>query len=53
MWKKVTMMVYIDNDAADNLSIITHHIDRFIDLDSWPEIKSVCDVKIENCDIDS
>ena len=48
MWKKITMAVCIDDDAADNLSIITHHIERFIDLESWPEIQGICDVKIED-----
>ena len=52
--KKGTYKVefYIDvNDIDDKngscIQLMTHHMDYFIDLDSWPEIDTIYNVKLE------
>lgn len=42
----VSMIVRIKKSDADNLKRIEHHIEEFVDLDSWPEIDSIYDVKV-------
>lgn len=42
----VSMTVRIKKSDADNLKRIEHHIEEFVDLDSWPEIDSIYDVKV-------
>lgn len=42
----VTMIVRIKKSDVDNLKRIEHHIEEFVDLDSWPEIDSIYDVKV-------
>lgn len=53
MWKKVTMVLHIDDSVEETLKTITHHAERLIDLDGWPEIKGVYAVKVEDYDINS
>jgi hypothetical protein len=44
----VTMKMDVEEDKIDELkSIIGHHIDGFVDIDSYPEIKNIYDAKIE------
>ena len=45
---KLEMLIDIDEADRDNLDVLTHHIDRLLDLDNWPEIKGVSQVKITN-----
>lgn len=42
----VSMIVRIKKSDADNLGRIENHIEEFVDLDSWPEIDSIYDVKV-------
>lgn len=42
----VSMIVRIKKSDADNLKRIEHHIEEFVDLDSWPEIDYIHDVKV-------
>ena len=42
----VTMIVRIKKSDVDNLGRIENHIEEFVDLDSWPEIDSIYDVKV-------
>lgn len=44
---KVTMYLEVDEDKVDDVCKITHHAEYFLDLDSWPEIKSVYGVKAQ------
>ena len=42
----VSMTVRIKKSDIDKLRRIEHHIEEFVDLDSWPEIESVYDVNV-------
>lgn len=42
----VSMIVRIKKSDVDNLKRIEHHIEEFVDLDSWFEIESIHDVKV-------
>ncbi len=42
----ISMDVYIDDDAVDEFKKITHHIDRLIDVNEWPEISSISNVQV-------
>ena len=43
---KIEMTVDIDDNDINKLNVIKNHIDYLLDLDSWPEIKSVYGVNI-------
>ena len=49
---KIILEMYLDvDDGAElELSKIEHHIDCLLDLDNWPEIKSVCGVRAKLCE---
>lgn len=54
---EINFKVVVDEDAVDELKkCINHHIDRLLDLENWPEIRSVYDAKIienkKNKDLD-
>ena len=40
----VTMDITIDESASESLQRITHHIEELVDLDNWPEIKTIAHV---------
>lgn len=44
---KLTMNLTIDADSLDELKRLEHHIEELLDLDNWPEIKSVYGVEVE------
>ena len=46
---KVTMYFEIadDENAMEEIKKLEHHAERLLDLDSYPEIKSVYGVKVE------
>lgn len=44
---KLTMNLTIDADSLDELKCLEHHIEGLLDLDNWPEIKSVYGVEVE------
>lgn len=50
--KKVKFEIYmdVDDDFVDEAKKWEHHADYLLDLDSYPEIKSVygCKVEVEN-----
>lgn len=49
---KVTMYLDVDRESVDEITKITHHAERLLDLESYPEIKSVSGVTVENPDKD-
>ena len=45
---KMNLQMTVESkEKAEDLKVLEHHIDRLLDLDSYPEIKSVHDVKVE------
>lgn len=45
---KMEMQMTVESkEKAEDLKVLEHHIDRLLDLDSYPEIKTVHDVKVE------
>jgi hypothetical protein len=44
---KVTFEMLYEGDEENIKKVIDHHIDRLIDLDSWPEIKEIYNAQIE------
>ena len=45
---KLSMIIDVENkDDIEALKILEHHVEYLLDLDSWKEIKSVHDVKVE------
>lgn len=44
---KLKMNLTIDADSLDELKRLEHHIEGLLDLDNWPEIKSVYGVEVE------
>lgn len=42
----IVMSMEIDDSAIENLKRIEHHAESILDLDSWPEIKSVFNVHV-------
>ena len=44
---KVTFEMLYEGDEESIKKAIDHHIDRFIDLNSWPEIKEIYNAQIE------
>ena len=42
----LSMNIEIEASAADSLKSLEHHIENLIDLDNWPEIKSVYGVEV-------
>lgn len=45
---KITMFIEVNNDSdVETVKCLEHHVENLLDLDSWPEIKSVYGVKIE------
>ena len=46
---KVEFLIDIENDAVDKMkTVIDHHIDYLLDLESFPEIKSVYKAKMDS-----
>ena len=43
----VTMRMNIDANDLEKLKTIEHHADYLLDLDNWPEIKSVSNVTVQ------
>ena len=44
---KISFNVDIDESNLPLLKRLEHHIEELIDLDSWPEIRTVYDVCVE------
>lgn len=44
--KKIILSMCLEVTDAEAIKRVGHHVDELIDLDSWPEIVSVCDVQI-------
>ena len=44
---KIEMYMEVDDNSVDNLHKIEHHAEYLLDLNSWPEIKSVFGVTVE------
>lgn len=44
---KVEMYLELDDAGLENIRKVTHHAEYLLDLDAWPEIKSVYGVKVE------
>lgn len=44
---KLGMILEVDESKVEELKQLTHHIDWLLDLDSFPEIKSVSEVEME------
>lgn len=42
----ISFKVDIDKKDAGKLKRLEHHIEELLDLDSWPEIQTVWDVKV-------
>lgn len=47
---ELTMDLEVDDGSELELSKLEHHIDWLLDLDNWPEIKSVYNVKAVLCE---
>lgn len=45
---RVSMLMKIENGSKENLKRIEHHVEELLDLDSWPEIKTVYNVIVED-----
>lgn len=43
---KVEMLLEISDNSLEEIKILEHHVDYLLDLENYPEIKSVNDVKI-------
>lgn len=43
---KVEMYLEVKEGTMDKIKVIEHHAERLLDLESWPEIKSVYGVKV-------
>lgn len=45
----ITMTVKVDMSSCNEYQLkqLEHNIEYFVDLDSWPEIKSIENVKVE------
>lgn len=46
---EIKMKIEVPENAVDEIKKIEHHAEYFLDLDSYPEIKSVFDVKVNKC----
>ena len=44
---RVSFNLTADANAEDSLKNLEHHAERLLDLDSWPEIKTVYGLKVE------
>ena len=44
---EITMQMEIEDNFIDEIKKIEHHADYLLDLDSYPEIKSVFNVKVK------
>lgn len=45
---KIILHVDVNEMAVEELEkTITHHIENFVDLDAWPEIKRIYDCSVE------
>ena len=44
---KVTMYFEIEETAMEEMKKLEHHADYILDLEAYPEIKSVYDVQVE------
>lgn len=48
MLVKMTCNIEVDSEKdLESLKVIENHVERLLDLESWPEIKSVSNVKLE------
>lgn len=43
---KIEMYLEVDDNAIDEIKKLEHHAEYLLDLDSYPEIKSVYGVKV-------
>ena len=43
---KMDLMMEVDESAIKEIEKLTHHIEYLLDLDSYPEIKSVFNVNV-------
>lgn len=43
---KVEMLMEISDDSLEEIKKLEHHADYLLDLENYPEIKSVSDVKV-------
>ena len=43
---KIEMYLEIEDDFLDDIKKIEHHAEYLLDLESYPEIKSVYDVRV-------
>ena len=46
MIAKIEMNIDINDDDFDEIKKIEHHVDYLLNLDDYPEIKSVFNVKV-------
>ena len=44
---KISFKVDVDKNDVSALLRLTHHIEELVDLDSWPEVKKIYDVRVE------
>lgn len=44
---KVTMYFEVEDDAIEEMKKLEHHADYLLNLDEYPEIKSVYGVEVE------
>ena len=47
---EIKMLVEIDEKDIEKLTVIEHHAEYLLDLNSWPEIKSVYGVEVNQKD---
>lgn len=43
---KLDVLMDVDESGIEEIEKLTHHIEYLLDLDSYPEIKSVFNVKV-------
>ena len=43
---KIEMLMEISDDSLEEIKKLEHHVDYLLDLENYPEIKSVSDVKV-------
>ena len=48
----VSMKMEIENGSYDKLKTLEHHAEHLLDLDEWPEIKNVYDVRVQDANQD-
>ncbi len=50
---KIEMFMKVESSEVNLMKVLEHHMEWLIDLDSWPEIKCIFGVKVNEINEDS